>query len=55
MITEDLRKQIIEAQQELRLAEQDENYAEPEFLDVAIEKVNLAKQRLNLLYKQAKL
>lgn len=55
MVTEDLRKQIVEVQHELRLAEQYENYAEPELLDVAIERVNLVKQKLNLLYKQVKL
>lgn len=54
MVTEELLNQIGEARQELSLAEQDERYADPDYLDIAIERVNLIKKKLNLLYKQAK-
>lgn len=55
MVTKELLRQIEEARQELSLAEQDERYADPEYLDIAIERVNLVKKKLNLLYKQSKL
>ena len=50
-----MKKKIEEARVELRIAEQDEAYAIPEFLDVAIERVSIAKANLNSLYCMAKL
>ena len=50
-----MKKRIEEAKTELQLAEQDEAYANPEFLDIAIERVSIAKDNLNLLYRMAKL
>lgn len=52
---ESMKKKIERAMDELRLAEQDEAYAIPEFLDVAIERVSIAKDNLNSLYRMAKL
>ena len=52
---EAIKKRIEEARVELRLAEQDENYAIPEFLDIAIDRVSVAKANLNSLYRLAKL
>ena len=52
---EAIKKRIEEAKIELRLAEQDESYAIPEFLDVAIERVSITKANLNSLYRMAKL
>lgn len=50
-----MKKKIANAKIELLLAEQDEAYAMPEFLDVAIERVSIAKANLNSLYRMAKL
>lgn len=52
---EAMKKRIEAAKIELRLAEQDEAYATHEFLDVAIERVSIAKANLNSLYRMAKL
>ena len=50
-----MKKRIEAAKAELRLAEQDEAYSEPEFLDIAIDRVSTAKANLNSLYRMAKL
>lgn len=54
-VSSSLRSQIKEAQEELRMAYQDEKYADAEHLEVAIENVKAAKDKLNILYKKAKL
>ena len=57
VITEkdDILRQIEEAKHDLEIARQNEDLADPQFLDVAIEQSMIAMNRLNNLYKQAKL
>lgn len=55
MVNKELVAQINAAKAELRLAEQDENYADPEYIDIAIRRVTMAKEKLNTLFRQAKL
>lgn len=54
-VNSSLKSQIEEAQEDLRMAYQDEQYADAEHLDIAIENVQIAMSRLNVLYKRAKL
>ena len=46
---------IEEAKKLLNLARQEESLADEEYLDIAIERVGIAMNNLNNLYKQAKL
>lgn len=52
---ENMLEQIAIASEELRIAEQHFDYAAPEYIEIAIEEVKIAKQVINLLYKKAKL
>lgn len=54
-VNSSLKSQIEEAREDLRMAYQDEQYADAEHLDIAIENVQIAMSRLNVLYKRAKL
>lgn len=49
-----IRKQIEDAKEELAIAEQNLNYVDDEFLDVAIHDFNAKKIKLNALLSLAK-
>ena len=51
----ELKVQIEEARKQLDIARQEEAYADNDLLDIAIEKVGIAMDNLNILYKLAKL
>lgn len=55
MLQENIKFQIEEALEELELARQDEQYADEAHREVAIERVKIAQDKLNNLYKQAKI
>lgn len=55
IMRESLSTQITEALEELKLARQDENFADEAYREVAIERVRVAQDNLSNLYKQAKL
>lgn len=52
---DELIQRVEEAKESLRLALQDEQYADSDHVEIAIERVRIAQDYLNSLYKQAKL